>query len=67
MKEALLKFLNTLLFSWGGDTPPEAIWAANDFLELWELNTGVTFPTKFVEDDVEEANSYLLIWIQNNL
>ncbi len=28
----LSKCFETLLFSWGGDTPPEAIWAANEFL-----------------------------------
>jgi len=34
-KELFLKALQTLFYSWGGDTPPEAYWAANEFLNYF--------------------------------
>ncbi len=29
-------FMGTLFHSWGGDTPQDAVWAANDFIE-WAI------------------------------
>jgi len=29
--------MDTLLFSWGGDAPPEAVWAANELMEVYCL------------------------------
>jgi len=31
-KEAVVDAFNTLLFAWGGDTPSEATWAANEMM-----------------------------------
>lgn len=35
-KKQLSEFFSTLFHSWGGDTPSEAIWAANDLLPYLE-------------------------------
>lgn len=34
-------FLTTLLSSWGGDTPPEAIWALGDFVNWINAERGL--------------------------
>lgn len=38
--EAYITAFKTLLYSWGGDTPAEAIWAANQFLDIYKQLTG---------------------------
>ena len=60
MKEKFIKSLHTLLYSWGSDTPPEAIWAANDFLNYYEENLGVVIPGRFEEDDENGSNIELM-------
>jgi len=50
-KDLFLHALSTLLFSWGGDTPPEAIWAANDFLDYFEKVNKITLSGRFEEVD----------------
>jgi len=35
LKNKFADALQTLLVSWGGDTPPEAMWAFNQFLSFW--------------------------------
>lgn len=57
-KELFLKALMTLFYSWGGDTPAEAIWSANDFLIYFEKVNKVTFSGKFQEID-ETPNWYI--------
>lgn len=52
-KELFIKALTTLLYSWGGETPPDAIWAANDFLKWYEAEYNVTLPDNF---DVDGSN-----------
>ena len=39
-KELFLKAVNTLLYSWGGDTPADAIWGVNELLDFYEEDSG---------------------------
>ena len=59
MKNKVLftKSLNTLLFSWGGEPPLEAIWAANDFIKYYESVNNIELP-KFDEEDPEISWQY---------
>lgn len=52
--------LMTLLFSWGSDAPPEAIWAANDFLEFLSPLYPQLKELSFIEDDPYGHNSTTL-------
>lgn len=45
-----VKALKTLMYSWGGDTPPEAIWTANELLEWYEKEYNVTLNIRFEEE-----------------
>jgi hypothetical protein len=59
-KEMLISALGTLFWSWGGDTPPEVYWGANDLLEWYEaefdLELGIRFDEEQINyDDVIEA------------
>jgi len=69
-KDLFVKALSTLLFSWGSDTPPEAIWAANEFLDYFEKVNKITLSGRFEEtdydnEDYEENNNILLDEIKN--
>jgi hypothetical protein len=48
-KEYFLQALNTLLFSWGMDTPNEAIWAANELLDWLEYEYDISIKSRFEE------------------
>ena len=50
----------TLLFSWGSDTPPEAIWAANEFLNYQKLFNKELRHQTFVEDDQTGNNGQII-------
>ena len=50
-KEGFIKALNTLFGSWGGDTPPEAYWAANDLLDWYESEFDLDLKIRFNEPD----------------
>lgn len=39
-KELFLRALNTMLYSWGGDPPPEVHWALDEFRQFYEAETG---------------------------
>jgi len=39
-KELFIKSLNTLLYSWGGDTPSEAYWVLDELIKFYEAETG---------------------------
>lgn len=52
--------LSTLLYSWGGDTPAEAIWASNQFLDFYERVYGVTLSGRFSEMDYDHNTELLL-------
>ena len=55
-KELFLKALSTLFFSWGSDAPPEAYWAANEFLDYFEAVNGVKLDIRFEEPNSEPPN-----------
>jgi len=57
-KDKLKKAFLTLFFSWGGDTPPEAVWAANDFLAFLESELGINFQNRFEEIDVTDDDKF---------
>lgn len=48
-KEKFIEALNTLFYSWGGDTPPEVFWGGNDLLEWYEAEYGISLDIKFDE------------------
>lgn len=66
MKQQFLEGMTNLLWSWGGDTPSEAIWAGNEFLKFYEQVRGVKLPYYLIEDDVNGQNSTLVDWIDKN-
>ena len=39
-KDLFIKALNTMLYSWGSDTPSEAHWALKEFVDFYEAETG---------------------------
>ena len=67
-KKLFLKALLTLFNTWGGDTPPEAIWAANDFLDYFEKRNNIKLSGRFEEinsDENVEHNQELTEEIKN--
>lgn len=57
-KVKFLRTLRNLLFSWGGDTPREAYWTANELLEWLESEFDIQLEFKFEYDsDKHEWNS----------
>ena len=50
-KELFVKALSGLFFSWGGDTPPEVIWGANDLLDWFEKEYNVQLNIRFEEGE----------------
>ena len=48
-KEKLELAFNTLEHTWGGDTPAEATWAANEFIDWLVAETGINFIERFRE------------------
>lgn len=54
-KELFLKAVSTLLYSWGGDTPPEATWGLNDLLKWYEAEYNVKLGVKFTEVGSKES------------
>lgn len=63
-KSLLIAAIETLLFSWGMDTPPEAIWGLNELLDFIENEYDVSIPERFQEEgfvkDASEKNEELL-------
>ena len=55
-KELFLKALSTLFWSWGSDTPSEAYWAANEFLDYFEAVNNVQLGIRFEEPNSEPPN-----------
>lgn len=54
-KDKFVSAISTLLFSWGGDTPPEAIWGVNELLDWYVVAYEVDFPDRFEEDGSNAA------------
>jgi len=55
-KQSFLQAINTLLFSWGSDTPPEAIWAANELLDWVEYEFEISIKGRFEESEEQNAD-----------
>ncbi len=53
-KTEFFAMLSTLLGSWGGDTPPEAIWTANELVDWVEKEFDVKIESRFAEAYDEE-------------
>jgi len=56
-KEKFISALSTLFWSWGGDTPSEVIWGANELLEWFEKEHNVKLGVEFEEGN-EDAFNY---------
>ena len=41
------EFFGTLFHSWGGDTPQETVWAANDLIEALSEMFGIVIVDRF--------------------
>ena len=41
-KEMFISALTSLMFTWGGDTPNEAVWVGNDLLNWYDKEYGTT-------------------------
>lgn len=52
-RKTLIKTFSTLLYSWGGDTPQEAIWAANELIDWINLEFGVTLSQLNLDGDMD--------------
>lgn len=53
-EELFIKALKTLFFSWGGDTPAEAYWTANELLDYYESQNNVKLGIRFTTETGEE-------------
>jgi hypothetical protein len=68
-RELFIKALNTMLYSWGSDTPSEAIWAFNEFMDFYEAQTGEVIGRIHSEDPDEyhEELEMIMNQIKNGL
>lgn len=55
-KEKFIGVLTTLMFSWGSDTPPEAIWIGNDLLDWYGNEVGIPLGEEFKELDRNDGS-----------
>lgn len=53
-KKLFFDAIETLLYSWGGDTPSEATWAANELLDFYEAETNTKLGFRFLETSDDE-------------
>lgn len=62
--EEFFKALATLLHTWGGDTPKEATWAANEMIDWIVIEYQIDFDKRFFEypkDDAEGEHNASII------
>ena len=61
--EQLKRVIRTLLCSWGGDTPSEAIWTLNKLIKLlnmeYSTNISTDFPEEWDDDDFDNLMNSL--------
>jgi hypothetical protein len=50
--ELFLQAINTALYSWGGDTPADAIWAVNELLDFYEEASGNKLSGRIEEEPI---------------
>ncbi len=55
-KKDFIKALNTLFYSWGGDTPPEVFWGTNELLDWYEKVFQVDLGNRFDEENFDDDN-----------
>ncbi len=48
--ERFLNAIRTILYSWGGDTPCEAVWGVNELLDFYEAETGIEIGFRLSEN-----------------
>lgn len=65
-KELFIAALNTLFFSWGGDTPAEATWAGNDLLDWYEKEYNVNLGIRFIEYPEDDNFGNVIVAIRSN-
>ena len=53
-KEHLAKAIESLLYSWGGDTPPEAFWVLSDIIKFVNNEYQQSFEDLDAEEMTEE-------------
>lgn len=64
--ELFIKALNTLGFSWGGDTPPEAVWGINEMLDFYEEETGKVIGLRMEEENSDNFETIISILREQN-
>jgi len=50
-KDLFIESLQTLFFSWGGDTPPEVYWGGNALLDWYEKQFNIKLNIRFDEEN----------------
>ena len=61
-KNKFEEFFGTLFHSWGGDTPQETVWAANDFIDALIELFGFEIEDRFDIDGVTtNGNDYSVL------
>lgn len=69
-EEFFLAF-SALLYSWGGDTPVEATWAANKFIDYLVIEYNLDYHKRFYEcpenEEEEEYNESIIPDLKNLL
>lgn len=63
-KELFIKALESLFFDWGGDTPVEVFWGANELLNWYETEYDVLLNIRF--DEENDNFNKVLEAIKNN-
>ena len=66
-KTEFFAMLSTLLGSWGGDTPPEAIWTANELVDWVEKEFDVKIDSRFIEEDYDSENDNVIAELKQAL
>lgn len=61
-----IKALQTLMTSWGGDTPPEAIWTFNELMDSYEKETGFIVGRLTSEEDWDAEYTAIIETIKLN-
>tara|TARA_Y100001938_G_C8040182_1_gene405737 strand:+ start:1070 stop:1282 length:213 start_codon:yes stop_codon:yes gene_type:complete len=57
-KKMLITSLSTLFYSWGGDTPDEVFWGANELLDWFEDEFEVKLNIRFERDENTFETNY---------
>lgn len=59
-KKLFIKALRTLFWSWGGDTPPEATWTANELLNYYESAHNIKLNIRFQDEEATDYNNVII-------